>query len=134
MLTEPHTVLYLFTRKMFSWNAPDFARYVTITSVVSVLGVIISLQQSIAYIENDENCMNYPGTLLILPVLSRYLKWKDGTIGSISMLGNIGSAFTIAFAVTPLMMYLCELKMRFLQLFKGIKFLTYSSMLNSCHW
>ena len=33
------------------------------------------------------------------------------------MLGNIGSAFTVAFAVTPLMMYLCELK----EIFKVIE-------------
>jgi len=61
MLTEPHTVLYLFTRKMFSWNAPDFARYITVTSVVSVLGIIISIRQSIGCIEkiNHENGMNF---------------------------------------------------------------------------
>lgn len=44
--------------------------------------------------------------MIIVPIMSSLLKWKDGTIGILALLGDIGSMFTIAFAVYPLMMYL----------------------------
>ncbi|EFX69296.1 hypothetical protein DAPPUDRAFT_329199 [Daphnia pulex] len=77
---------YLFTRKKFGWDAPDWAFYVTIASAASVCG-----------------------TLILLPILSGYFKVRDGIIGVISLLANIGSNLTVAFAVSPLIMYLSSI-------------------------
>ena len=49
-----------------------------------------------------------PGTLFILPVLSKFLKVPDGAIGIISLIGNFGAHLTVAFAISSLMMYLCK--------------------------
>lgn len=49
------------------------------------------------------------GSLLLVPLLSGILKVPDGILGIISLLGSAGSSLTVAFAVSPLMMYLCKL-------------------------
>jgi len=56
------------------------------------------------------------GTLVILPIMSGFFKVRDGVIGIISLLGQTGGYLTIAFAVSPLMLFLCKLKLYFLLL------------------
>lgn len=46
------------------------------------------------------------GSFLILPLLSSYFKVKDGLIGFVAILANIGGCVGIAFAWSPLSMYL----------------------------
>ncbi|EFX69308.1 hypothetical protein DAPPUDRAFT_329228 [Daphnia pulex] len=81
--TENHGIGYLFARKKFGWDAPDWAYFMTLASSTALCG-----------------------TLIILPILSGYFKVRDGIIGVLSLLSNIGSNLTMAFAVSPLMMYL----------------------------
>lgn len=48
------------------------------------------------------------GTLLLVPLLSGFLKVPDGVLGIVSLLGNMGSSLTTTFATSSLMMYLCN--------------------------
>ncbi|KAI9560808.1 hypothetical protein GHT06_011760 [Daphnia sinensis] len=80
------SVGYFYTRKKFGWDAPDWAFFVTLVSASSSIG-----------------------TLIILPVLSGYFKVRDGIMGILSLVANIGASLTIAFAVSPLMVYLSSI-------------------------
>ena len=44
----------------------------------------------------------------MLPIMSYYLKIRDAIIGIVSLLGQAYAYMLVAFAVTPLMMYLCN--------------------------
>nr|CAH0103279.1 unnamed protein product [Daphnia galeata] len=81
----PGSVTYLYTRKLFDWDQPQFALFSTISSLTAVLG-----------------------SLILLPLLSSYFEVRDVIIGIIAILGNIAGCLTIAFAVSPLMLYLAS--------------------------
>ena len=44
----------------------------------------------------------------MLPILSNYLKIRDDIIGIVSLVAQAYAYILVAFAVTPLMMYLCN--------------------------
>lgn len=48
----------------------------------------------------------YTGSFFLLPLLSSYFEIRDCLIGIFAILGYIAGSLTIAFAVSPLMIYL----------------------------
>lgn len=82
----PGSVTYLYTRKLFDWDQPEFALFSTISSLTAVLG-----------------------SFFLLPLLSSYFEIRDCLIGIFAILGYIAGSLTIAFAVSPLMIYLASI-------------------------
>jgi hypothetical protein len=98
---------YLFTRKKFGWDAPDFAFFITLVSAASVCG--IKSMFLLFHVKVDFTLIIFiKGTLIVLPILSGYFKVRDGVLGVVSLLAHTGSNLTIAFATSPLMVYLCK--------------------------
>ncbi|KAK4005378.1 hypothetical protein OUZ56_007090 [Daphnia magna] len=77
---------YLYTRDYFSWNHSDFTLYTATFSFVEILG-----------------------TLLLLPLLSDYLRFSDTLIGILSSSGKVLSYLFIAFAASSTIVYLSTL-------------------------
>lgn len=104
------SVGYFYTRKKFGWDAPDWAFFVTLVSASSSFGIRLfflrNRHEKSFFLNQIFICIT--GILIILPVLSGYFKVSDGIMGILSLLANIGAYLTIAFAVSPLMVYLCK--------------------------
>ena len=70
---------HLYTRLKFGWTLADFSNFAISNSAAIVLGVSPKY-----YIDNlpKKNSINFGllGALVVLPVLSYYLKFKDGII------------------------------------------------------
>ena len=98
---------YLYTRKKFSWDASDFAMYGVVASLVPAIGRHFKLCWK--FFPSSYCQFFFKGNLLVLPLLSGYFQVHDWFIGVASLLGNIGAGFTVAFAPSPLVMYLCKL-------------------------
>jgi len=78
----PSTVSYLYVRKRFEWDQPQYALFSTVASIITVLG-----------------------SFLLLPLLSSYFKIHDCVVGVIALVGNIVFYVCQAAAETPEMMY-----------------------------
>lgn len=79
----PGTVSYLYVRKKFGWDQPQYALFATIVSIITVFG-----------------------NFLLLPFLSSVLKIRDSLVGLIALTGNIFAYIFQAFANTPHMFYI----------------------------
>jgi len=79
----PGTVSYLYVRRMFDWDQPEYALFTTIVSIITVLG-----------------------SFLLLPLLSSYFKVRDSVVGMIAIGGNIFAYIFQGFAVAPHMFYI----------------------------
>jgi len=79
----PGTVSYLYVRKKFAWEQPQYALFTTIVSIITVLG-----------------------SFLLLPLLSSVLKIRDSLVGIIALSGNIFAFIFQGFADTPYLFYI----------------------------
>ncbi|XP_045469355.1 uncharacterized protein LOC123677009 [Harmonia axyridis] len=80
------TVMYMFTRRKFTWNEIDFSIYNTYHFTTHMLGALFCLM-----------------------VFIKWMKIDDTTLGMLAMMSKVVGSFSSAFAPTPLFFYLAAL-------------------------
>lgn len=79
----PSNITYLYVRRKFAWDEPEYATFAAVIS--SVAGF---------------------GSLVLLPLLSSYFGIGDCPLGMVALLARASTSVCYALASTPLMMYL----------------------------
>ncbi|XP_045469354.1 proton-coupled folate transporter-like [Harmonia axyridis] len=80
------TVMYMFTRRKFTWSEIDYSGYNTYHSIVHMTGA-----------------------LFCLCVFIKWMKIDDTTLGMLAMISKVVGCFASAFAAKPLYFYLAAL-------------------------